>query len=206
MRKQKNNKQECLKMALLDVIKYGHPTLRKVAEPYTKEEVDAHFIDDMLETMYEEDGVGLAAPQVNVSKRLIVCSDHENEYVVFNPKIIANSEAVKSDYEGCLSLPGLNAKVERSEKVIVTGKDQNWDDLEIKANGLLAVVFQHEIDHLNGVLYIDRADLSTLAWTDAPVVDETLRQQPTTIEAIQHVFAKKYHKNSKDRVYEHHFA
>lgn len=188
-------------MAILDVIKYGHPTLRKVAEPYSKEEVDSGFIEDMLETMYEEDGVGLAAPQVNVSKRLIVCADHENEYIVFNPKIIATSEAIKADFEGCLSLPGLTARVERAEKVIVTGKDQKWNDIEIKAGGLLAVVFQHEIDHLNGVLYIDRADLTTLAWTDAPIVDEVLRQQPTTIAAIQKVFAEQYHNNSTVHVF-----
>jgi peptide deformylase len=149
-------------MALLEVIKYGHPTLRKVAEPYTKEEVDEQFIEDMLDTMYEEDGVGLAAPQVNVSKRLIVCSDRENEYVIFNPKIVATSETRKSDVEGCLSLPGLNAKVERYDKVVVTGKDENWDDIEVKARGLMAVVFQHEIDHLNGIFYTDRADLATL--------------------------------------------
>ena len=179
-------------MAMLDVIKYGHPTLRKVAEPYTQEEIDQQFIEDMLDTMYEEDGVGLAAPQVNVSKRMIVVSDRENEYVLFNPKIIANSESSKYDYEGCLSLPGLHANVPRYEKIVLQARDAEWNPVEITARGLLAVVFQHEIDHLNGVFYIDRADLSTLKWTDAEIVEETLKENAATIPEIQTIFKDKY--------------
>ncbi|MBN1466710.1 peptide deformylase [candidate division KSB1 bacterium] len=193
-------------MALLHVIKYGHPTLRMVAAPYEREEVEEEFINDMLETMYTEDGVGLAAPQVNVSKRLIVCSDRENEYVIFNPKIIATSENTQSDMEGCLSLPGLHANVGRYDKVIVVGKDAEWRDIEVKASGLMAVVFQHEIDHLNGTLYIDRADLATLAWTDAAVVDPALREQPTTIEMVQQIYRQKYHPNSHALVFEKNFT
>ena len=189
-------------MAVLKVIKYGHPTLRNVAEPYSQDEVDAEFIKDMLDTMYAEDGVGLAAPQVNVSKRLIVCSDRQNEYVVFNPKIIAHSESMQAEYEGCLSLPGLHATVERYDKVIVTGKDANWQDIEVTARGLLAVVFQHEIDHLNGILYIDRADLGTLSWTDAVSVDQALREQPATVEMVQQVYERQYHSHSRTLVFE----
>lgn len=179
-------------MSVLPVIKYGHPTLRKVAEPYTQEEIDQQFIDDMLDTMYEEDGVGLAAPQVDVSKRLIVVSDRENEYVLFNPEIVAHSESSKYDYEGCLSLPGLQANVPRHDKVIVKGRDAEWQPVEITARGLLAVVFQHEIDHLNGVFYIDRADLDTIKWTDAEIVEEALREKPVTIPEIQTTFTEKY--------------
>jgi peptide deformylase len=193
-------------MAVLKVIKYGHPTLRNVAEPYSQDEVDAEFIKDMLDTMYAEDGVGLAAPQVNVSKRLIVCSDRQNEYVIFNPKIIANSESMQADYEGCLSLPGLHATVERYDKVIVTGKDANWQDIEVTARGLLAVVFQHEIDHLNGILYVDRADLSTLSWTDAVSVDQALREQPATVEMVQQVYERQYHSHSSALVFENNFS
>ncbi|MBN1561313.1 peptide deformylase [candidate division KSB1 bacterium] len=189
-------------MAVLKVIKYGHPTLRKVAAPYTQDEVDEKFIDDMLDTMYTEDGVGLAAPQVNVSKRLIVCSDRENEFVIFNPKIIAHSESVKADLEGCLSLPGLHANVERYDKVIVTGVDASWQNIEVTATGLLAVVFQHEIDHLNGTLYIDRADLTTLAWTDAVTVDPARREQPATVEIVQQIFRQQYHTNADVLVFE----
>ena len=187
-------------MATLDVIKYGHPTLRTVSAKYKREELGTQFIEDMLETMNEEDGIGLAANQVNVAKQMLVCSDRENDYVLFNPKIIATSETMKDDIEGCLSLPGLQAMVPRFEKIVVKAKDRNWDDIEIKANGLLAVVLQHEIDHLHGVLYLDRADLSTLTWTDADFVDEILRQKATTLSEVQQKFAKKY-KSSADRVF-----
>ncbi len=189
-------------MALLQVIKYGHPTLRKTAEPYKKEELDEKFIEDMLETMYEEDGVGLAATQVDVQKRMLVCSDRENEYILFNPKIIATSEVRKFEVEGCLSLPGLQASVPRFEKVIVKARDINWEEIEITAKGLLSIILQHEIDHLNGVLYIDRADMSTLAWTDSPVVDEELRQKQTTLGQVQELFKEKYHKKSVDLVFD----
>lgn len=179
-------------MSLLRVIKYGHPTLRKVAEAYEKDQVDKQFIDDMLETMYKEDGVGLAAPQVNVSKKMLVCTDGEEEYVLFNPEIIAHSESQQSDSEGCLSLPGLHAHVPRYEKVIVSAKDKEWNSIEIQAKGLLAVVLQHEIDHLNGILYIDRADLATLSWNESDVVESDKRGKPTTIKDIQTIFLEKY--------------
>ena len=188
-------------MALLEVIKYGHRTLRTPAAEFKKEQVDESFIKDMLETMTEEDGVGLAANQVNVAKQMLVCADKENEYVLFNPKIIATSEMMKEDVEGCLSLPGLQAVVRRHEKIIVRAKDANWEDLEITARGLLAVVLQHEIDHLNGILYIDRADLSTLIWTDAEFVDEDLRQQKTDLLQVQSVFLKKY-KSSSEQIFD----
>ena len=184
-------------MAILSVIRYGHPTLRKVAEPYSPDEVDQKFIDDMLETMYKEDGVGLAANQVNVAKRLLVCNDRENEYVLFNPRIVGHSEQVKTEVEGCLSLPGLHAHVPRFEKVVLKAFDRNWRPIEITARGLLAVIFQHELDHLDGILYIDRADLSTLAWNDAEIVDEKLREQKTTIAEIRQVFREKYHRDAE---------
>jgi len=188
-------------MATLDVIKYGHPTLRTVSQPYTREELDTQFIEDMLESMNAEDGIGLAANQVNVAKQMLVCSDQENEYVLFNPKIIATSETRKDDVEGCLSLPGLHANVSRFDKIIVQARNQKWENIEIKAKGLLAVVLQHEIDHLNGVLYIDRADLSTLVWTDAEIVDEELRQKATNLTEVQEIFLKKY-KSSADKVFD----
>lgn len=188
-------------MATLEVIKYGHPTLRTVSTPYTKQEIEEAFVEDMLETMYEEDGIGLAANQVNVAKQMLVCSDRENEYVLFNPKIIATSETMKEDMEGCLSLPGLQANVRRFEKIIVKAMDQHWQSIELKAKGLLAVVLQHEIDHLNGILYIDRADLSTLTWTDADYVDEERRQKATHLQEVQTTYLQKY-KSSAAQVFE----
>ncbi|RPH92092.1 MAG: peptide deformylase [Calditrichaeota bacterium] len=189
-------------MALLKVIEYGHPTLRQTAEPCVHGEISDQFIEDMLETMRKKDGVGLAAPQVNVSKRLIVCTDGEKDYVLFNPKIIAASESIKVDYEGCLSFPGLHAKVPRAEKVIVQAISREWRPVEITARGLFAVVLQHEIDHLNGVFYIDRADLSSLSWTDAEIVAPHLRDQITNIEEIQQVFIQTYHRTTQNCQFE----
>ncbi len=189
-------------MSLLSVIQYGHPTLRKKAEPYAPGEIDQRFIDDMIETMYKQDGVGLAANQVNVAKRLVVCTDREKEYVLINPRIVGHSMARKSDYEGCLSLPGLHAEVSRYERVIVRALDRNERPLEITADGLLSVVLQHEIDHLDGILYVDRARLSTLAWTESPVVDEALRGKAATLAEVQKVFREKYHSTATEIVFD----
>ncbi|MDZ7372175.1 MAG: peptide deformylase [candidate division KSB1 bacterium] len=181
-------------MALLQIIRYGHPTLRQKAKEVAVDEIDQTFIDDMLETMYKEDGVGLAATQVNVAQQILVCTDRQQEYVLINPKIIGHSVSRKSDYEGCLSLPGLHALVPRYERVIVRALDRNGKPVEIKANGLLAVILQHEIDHLNGILFIDRADLATLSWTEAEIVEEKLRGKPTTLGEVQKYFREKYHR------------
>ncbi len=149
-------------MAIYDVITYGHPTLRKKAKEIAADEIDQEFIDDMLETMYEKDGVGLAATQVNVLKRLVVVNDLKSEYVLINPKIIAKSEQQESDTEGCLSLPGFQARVPRHLKIIVRALDREGDPVEFEAKGLLARIIQHELDHLDGILYIDRAEPDSL--------------------------------------------
>lgn len=178
-------------MAVLDVITYGHPTLRRRADACNVKEIDQNFINDMMETMYLKDGVGLAAPQVNVSKQLLVCQDGEQEYVLINPRIIAHSETRTTDYEGCLSIPGLHAKVPRYDKVVVKALNEKGEPVEIKAKGLLSVILQHEIDHLNGVLYIDRADLQTLSWTDAESVAPELRETGTTIDTLKTIFSER---------------
>lgn len=163
-------------MPLLTIIQPDNPVLRKRALKVT----DADFknpqfqqlIDDMIETMIAAPGVGLAAPQVAVSQRLIVVrlpdEDEEDRerhgeqagqvFVVGNPKIIKESKKLVSGVEGCLSLPGLLGEVDRHETVVVTGQDRDGKDFRIKAKGWLARVFQHEIDHLDGVLFIDRTD------------------------------------------------
>ncbi len=149
-------------MGLLKVITYGHPVLRKKAEKINEIDDDLlRFIDDMYETMVEADGIGLAAPQVNRSIRLIVIGldliDEELEPMAFlNPEIIEKSEETEPMEEGCLSIPGIREEVIRPVKVKVKfndvdGNEQIWD-----AEGLLAKVFQHEIDHLNGILFTDR--------------------------------------------------
>lgn len=150
-----------------EIVTDGHPTLRKVAKKVDpKEIVDPLFqqlIDDMFETMYAAPGVGLAAPQVNVSKRLFVMDVGEDdehpdggEYVVINPKIELAEDEVEMT-EGCLSVPGYVGEIPRFSHVAVSGLDRNGHKIRLEGKGMFAQALQHEIDHLNGVLYIDKA-------------------------------------------------
>jgi len=145
-------------MAKMTVLKYSDERLRKVAQPIDKvDDSIRSVIDDMFETMYEEQGVGLAATQVDVHKRLFVadCSEDQNEPLVFiNPEITEAEGHFKND-EGCLSFPGVYAKVERAEKITVTALDKNGERFSRSAEGLLAICIQHEIDHLEGKLFVD---------------------------------------------------
>ncbi len=132
--------------------------LRDVAKPVVHfDEQLQILIDDMFETMYDARGVGLAAPQIGVSLRLSVVDitgDKQNQMVIINPEIIA-SEGKQKFEEGCLSVPGAYDTVIRAEKVTVKALDRNGNPFEIKAEGLLAECLQHEIDHMNGKLFID---------------------------------------------------
>jgi peptide deformylase len=189
-------------MAQLELIKYGHPTLRKVAEPCDINEIDQKFIDQMLQTMQAESGAGLAAPQVNVSKRIVTATDLENTWVLINPKIIAFSESIITEPEGCLSLPDLQAVVERYEKVVVQAYDRNGKFFELKASKLLSRAIQHEIDHLNGVLYIDRAKPDSLVWLRPSGNGEDLIKESTTIAVVQNEFRKAFNKNVAQLVFD----
>lgn len=149
-------------MALLEIKKYPDKVLKQKATPV--EVFDgklSRLIDDMLETMYAAPGIGLAAPQVGVSKRVLVIdvSHREEEktplVVLVNPEIISTEGETESE-EGCLSLPGYITNVARSEKVAVRGFDKKGRQVEIECGGLLCRALQHEIDHLNGTLLIDR--------------------------------------------------
>lgn len=144
-------------MAVLEVLKAGHPVLKQVAQPvdHVNKKMRA-FIEDMAETMYKTDGVGLAAPQVGVSKRIIVVDDGNGLQALLNPQII-KGEGSQWGPEGCLSVPGYFGDVERYEKVTVTAIDPNNKKLRIEAEGFLARIFQHEIDHLEGHLFIEKA-------------------------------------------------
>ena len=115
------------------------------------------FVDDMIETMYDEKGVGLAATQADIHLRIVVmdCSEHgDRPMIMINPEITAAEGSVNNE-EGCLSVPGTYASVERAEKVTVKALDRNGDSFEFEAQGLLAVCVQHELDHLIGKLFID---------------------------------------------------
>jgi len=156
-------------MALREIVNIPDPVLRRKAHKVT--EVDKDFqtlVDDMIETMRAAPGVGLAAPQVGISTRLIVVEYGEDEdentpnkakklYVVANPEIIHASLETEIGNEACLSVPGLIGEVERFSQVVVRGKNRRGQPVRINANGWMARIFQHEIDHLDGVLFTDRA-------------------------------------------------
>jgi peptide deformylase len=147
-------------MAVLKVRRYGDPVLRRRAAPVDAVTADVRRLaDDMIETMYDEVGIGLAAPQIGVSIRLLVVGDEEGRgaQVLMNPTITTRGGTVTAE-EGCLSLPGVFAQVTRSEWVTLEAQDLEGRPVAITARGLRARVFQHEIDHLDGVLFIDRLE------------------------------------------------
>jgi peptide deformylase len=159
------------------IVTEGHPTLRKMAKRVRTEEIaDPLFqqlIDDLFVTMYDAPGIGLAAPQVNVSKRVFTIDLHDDDpqhgpFVVINPKLVETRGDLGS-VEGCLSVPGYVGDVSRYEFVAVTGLDRAGKKLRLEGDGLFARCLQHEIDHLNGVLYIDKARDVRLAHTDEDV-------------------------------------
>ncbi len=149
-------------MAKLDILILPDPVLRKVAAPVTSvDDRVRKLADDMLETMYDAPGIGLAAPQIGVLERVIVCdvaTDEEAEpapMVLINPEIEWSSEDTKVYEEGCLSIPEYVEEVTRPASIRVAYLDRDGAAQTVEADGLLAVCLQHEIDHLNGVLFID---------------------------------------------------
>ena len=176
-------------MALRKIVTLPEPVLRRKAHAVTKFDKNLQtVIDDMIETMRDAPGVGLAAPQIGLSDRLIVVEyyeheedeeDEENEEVpkkvwaMLNPEIVKASEETLIGIEGCLSIPNLVGEVERHAAIQVKGLNRHGKPMKVKADGWLARIFQHEIDHLNGVLFTDRA---TRVW-----------QPPQEIEPEQEV-------------------
>jgi len=161
-------------MTLRTIVTLPDPVLRRKAHNVTNFDKNLQvLIDDMVETMREAPGVGLAAPQIGLSDRLIVIEYFEHEedeeienapqkvWAVINPEIVKKSEETVIGVEGCLSIPGLVGEVERSTEVLVKGLNRHGKPMKIKAKGWLARIFQHEIDHLNGVLF---TDLATRVW------------------------------------------
>lgn len=145
-------------MALLEILEFPDPRLRTRAKPV--ENVDSRLvalIDNMLETMYEAPGIGLAASQVNIHQRLIVLDVSEDKtepYVLINPEIVAKEGEIETA-EGCLSVPGFYEPVVRAERVLVDAVDRDGEMRRIEADGLLSVCIQHEMDHLEGKLFVD---------------------------------------------------
>lgn len=145
-------------MTILSILHFPDPRLRNKALPVTKVDgVVRTLIDDMLETMYEAPGIGLAAIQVNVLKRVVVIDiseDRSSPICLINPEIVArDGEEIME--EGCLSVPGVYEEVERSNRIKAKGLDRNGEPWELETDGLLAICIQHEIDHLDGKLFVD---------------------------------------------------
>jgi len=164
-------------MAILKVARLGHPVIRTPAEAVPKESLRSpdvqRFIDDMIETMREYDGVGLAAPQVHVSKQIAVIEVEENRRypgegsipltVLINPRIVQAAKRQVEDWEGCLSIDGFRGKVPRAETLEVEAFTRNGEKTRLRAQGFFARVIQHECDHLAGHVFLDRMpNLKTL--------------------------------------------
>ncbi|WP_022668390.1 peptide deformylase [Desulfospira joergensenii] len=154
-------------MAVLEILKYPEKSLSQPSvKVETIDEEIREFVRDMGETMFHDSGVGLAAPQVGVNKRIIVYDSHAQDpekedsvrevTALINPEIIASSGSFTSENEGCLSVPDYRADVKRYERVTVRALNLEGKKLEFDADGIMSVIMQHEIDHLDGILFIDR--------------------------------------------------
>ena len=145
-------------MAILEIKKYPDPILRKKCQEVKEINEDVRkLISDMIETMQKNNGIGLAAPQVGVLKRIIVAETANGPKGFINPRILKKSKETEIIEEGCLSFPGLFLKIKRAKEIEIEAFDE--EGKKIKAEGLLARVLQHEIDHLNGILFIDKINI-----------------------------------------------
>ncbi len=171
----------------------GNPLLRVEAKPFTLEEILSEeteiLLRDMWDSLEEAGGIGLAAPQIGISKQLAVIKLSEESYrypdmettepyVIFNPQITVLDKEVQGFWEGCLSVPGLRGYVERPRKVRIDYLDENADERTVEVEDFLATVFQHELDHLIGMLYVDRMeDVSTLMYEDEMILQEVSEEE-----------------------------
>ncbi|MFC4775492.1 peptide deformylase [Paenibacillus sp. GCM10023252] len=147
-------------MAIRLIVQDPDPVLREIAKEVTKFNSNLHkLLKDMAETMYDAEGVGLAAPQIGITKRVIVVDvgDEHGLIEMVNPEII-EQDGEQFGPEGCLSITNLNGDVRRAERVVVKGQDRDGNPITVEATGFLARAFQHEVDHLNGILFTDLAE------------------------------------------------
>ncbi len=179
-------------MAVREIITSENKVLRRKAKKVQKITPELQQLaDDMVETMREAPGVGLAAPQVGVSERLFVAELEKNEeqpgsgktFIVFNPEFVWKSEEMVEGTEGCLSIPGWAGEVNRHQKVVVKGLDRQGRRIKIEAEGWLARVFQHEIDHLDGVLFTDRITDPDKIWEIEQGTEESAEVKEATAHA-----------------------
>jgi peptide deformylase len=202
-------------MSLLRIRYLGDPVLRTKAEPVTDITDELRRLaEDMIETMVEKPGLGLAAPQVGQSIRMSVvrllaeeddAEDEEKEVpvvVLVNPELVERSTEKVTRREGCLSLPTLYGDVERSAEVLVRAFTLEGEPLEIRGKGLMARVLQHELDHLDGVVFLDRADPDTLVWLVPDEREEAgYCEVPTTVEEVvarfEEIAARRGHRKER---------
>ena len=143
----------------LDVRTFGDPVLKTRATPVESfDDSLLYLAEEMLATMREHEGVGLAANQVGRLKRILVAAVEDEEFVLVNPTVEEAAETTEKELEGCLSIPGIQVEVERPTVVTISAQDATGASLQVEASGLLARIFLHEIDHLDGVLILDRTD------------------------------------------------
>ena len=175
-------------MTVRQIIKMGNPLLREVADEFTPEEIKSAetkiLLEDMWDSLAAVGGIGLAAPQIGISKQLTVIklSEESDRYpdiedteafVIFNPKITVLDETEQGFWEGCLSVPGLRGFVERPRSIRVDYLDENAESMYVEVEDFLATVFQHELDHLIGKLYVDRMkDITSLTFEDEMIFEE----------------------------------
>ncbi len=179
-------------MAKREIITTENPILRRKAKKVAKITPELRVLaDDMVETMRQAPGVGLAAPQVAQSVRLFVAELEENEeqpgsgktYIVFNPEYVFKSDELVDGVEGCLSIPGWAGEVTRHARVVVKGLDKQGKRIRIEAEGWLARVFQHELDHLDGVLFTDRISDPEKIWQIREGEEESVERERTRVPA-----------------------
>ena len=155
-------------MAILKIAQMGHPILRRVADPIDPsaitENAVQHLIGEMYETMLDANGAGIAAPQVHCSVRLVICTFEEGVTVLINPEITPLTEEKISSWEGCLSVKGMRALVERHAEIRIQYYDQTGTPHDRVLKDWNAIVAQHECDHLDGILYVERCDPKTLSF------------------------------------------
>ncbi|MAV22729.1 MAG: peptide deformylase [Gammaproteobacteria bacterium] len=175
-------------MSVKEILKMGNPLLREVAEDFSVEEIKNSetqlLLEDMWHSLAAAGGIGLAAPQIGISKQLAVIKlteesdrypdmEDSEAFIIFNPKITVLDKTEQGFWEGCLSVPGLRGFVERPRKIRVDFLDESAKPRSIEVEDFLATVFQHELDHLVGKLYVDRIkDITTLMFEDEMVFEE----------------------------------
>jgi peptide deformylase len=171
-------------MAVMPIVKYGDPLLRKRIQPVTDIQSIQPLLEDMFETMYEEEGMGLAANQVGLDLNFAVIDishveEDDHPRVIVNPEILNTAGSYEME-EGCLSIPEIRATISRPEEILVRYQDETGESHEEHVNGLLARVIQHEVDHLNGIFYIDHLTSTKLAILEKRLSEIAERGAPSS--------------------------